>query len=152
MIQTDLGEMVVSHEQQCLDAEELAWLAGFIARETGLKPIAPDTIIKAYGTCDMPLVTETAKGRLWIDRYYIAYEGKKRRIHYAYLTREHVREEWRAYSDASAERKRVIQMPKIISHIFHHAVREMNGNHVNIWFEKPDVINIARRVHYAYQV
>ncbi len=36
MIQTDLGEMVVSHEQQCLDAEELAWLAGFIARETGL--------------------------------------------------------------------------------------------------------------------
>lgn len=89
MIQTDLGEMMVSHEQQCLDAEELAWLAGFIARETGLKSIAPDTIIKAYGTCEMPLVTESAKGRLWIDRYYIAYEGKKRRIHYAYLTREH---------------------------------------------------------------
>ena len=152
MKQTDQNKAIEIQAQECLEAEELAWLAGFIARENGLNPIAPEAIIRAYGTTEMPLITQSERGRLWVDRYYIAYEGDKWRIHYAYLTRAHIREESSSYFSASKARKRMIRMPASISNIFYHARREMNANQTNIWFEKPDVVNTARRVHYAYQV
>ena len=152
MGRTDEDDWEALQKQECLSADDLAWLAGFIAKETGLRPIAPEAILNAYGGYDMPLVSESPKGKLWVDQYYIAYEGKNRHIHYAYLTREHIREESRAYCEASSSRKRAIRMPMALSTLFRKVKKDMNQNERNIWFEKPDVIEMARRLHYAYKV
>ena len=45
----------------------------------------------------LPVVYESNDYSIWIDRYYIAIEwNQDGKIHYAYLTRKHVYEEWHA--------------------------------------------------------
>lgn len=51
--------------------------------------------------------------QLWIDKNYIAYSGyNEEEVHYIYLTKAHIYEEYESYKKAREERKNKIKLPE----------------------------------------
>jgi hypothetical protein len=51
--------------------------------------------------------------QLWVDKSYIAYSGYyEEEVHYIYITKAHIYEEYESYKKARQERKNKIKLPE----------------------------------------
>lgn len=80
-----------------LPPDDVAHMALSICELLGIHVDTSDLSRRFRNRKLLPVVYENNEYSIWIDRYYIAIEwNQDGKIHYAYLTRKHVYEEWHA--------------------------------------------------------
>ena len=105
-----------------------------------------------YGTAGMyaqatpiPITLENENGQLWVDKYYLAYRLLDGVTHYVYLSRTHIREEYRNYQAAAASRDQHFAMPVEYQRIFHKTGFSMFLAGHQIWIEKKFLEKISEK-------
>lgn len=82
-----------------------------------------------YAEVPQPVNYDDGRAQVWIDRYYLAYQIGTGDVHYAYVTRTHIGEEFSSR----------IKLPGDILSAFREALSYMNRKHCNIWLEEDRV-------------
>ena len=80
-----------------------------------------------------------------MDKYYLAYRLLDGVTHYVYLSRTHIREEYRNYQAAAASRDQRFAMPMEYQRIFHKAGFSMFLAGHQIWIEKKFLEKISEK-------
>ena len=93
----------------------------------------------------IPITLENENGQLWVDKYYLAYRLLDGVTHYVYLSRTHIREEYRNYQAAAASRDQRFAMPMEYQRIFHKAGFSMFLAGYQIWIEKKFLEKISEK-------
>jgi hypothetical protein len=109
-------------------------LANEISVKHGLPRVSPVDFRRSYDSgIPMPIYLKCENGRMWVDKYYLAYELPDGAIRYAYITRRHIREECRSYRLAPGKRLCMLTFPDDIVKVFVRALGEMNAAEKNFW-------------------
>ena len=93
----------------------------------------------------IPISLENEKGQLWVDKYYLAYRLPDGVTHYVYLSRTHIREEYRNYKATAASRDQHFAMPVEYQRIFHKTGFSMFLAGHQIWIEKKFLEKISEK-------
>ena len=116
-----------------------------ISAEYGLPEVPRGAIRRMYDENGLPLVYENENGRLWVDKYYIAYTLCNEVIRYAYLTHHHIKEEYSGYAAAAKTRKEPPRLPAEIMKAFNRAAVAMFLKGRRCWVEKKFLENQPSR-------
>ena len=121
-----------------LEAKQLYALAVDVARKYGLKPPTRKDIAANYSDrWASPIVTQNASGRMWTDKYYLAFQFLTEEVRYLYISRRHISEELQGYKIAAVERNDAsIRLPEDIHAQFRKALARMKKNGQNIWLKE----------------
>ncbi len=124
----------------CLHFIKVFRMTKYLARKYGLPLPNYDALKRTYTQKYAgPLLLHNANGRLWSDRYYIAYQLESTgELKYVYLTKYHIHEELISYRQAAKERDTENLMPKDVKRIFSKTVRIMNGEGTDIWIDEEE--------------
>ena len=108
-------------------------LANTVSTIYRLPFIPAKKLMQQYSTkSPMPIILENEKGRIWVDKYYIAIQMTDGIVRYVYLTRHHIQEEYQSYLLARHTRRNRVYLPDAIKKEFQSATRKMyreNKNH-----------------------
>lgn len=111
--------------RQSLSFRELRNLASFLCAKLHLSLIDECELYTQYfADVPQPIVIDDDGTRIWIDRYYAAYQTGCGEVTYVYLTRAHILEET---EDRSV-------LPDEIQTQFNEALSSMNSLCNNMWF------------------
>lgn len=122
----------------CLTVRELSFVAQATARKHGLPVPKTDDIarmVNSFRKMPFSLIRENENGRLWVDRYYVAYENEKGDVRYTYCTKHHMLEEERSYRYASKLRRTRIEIPGDVRRCFETAKKSMKARGEAVWVE-----------------
>ena len=124
----------------CLHFIKLFRMTKFLSQKHGLPMPDYDELRKTYvQKYAGPVFLHNAKGRIWADRYYIAYQlegiGK---VKYVYVTKYHMREEAISYSQAAKGRGTKNMMPQDIKRAFNRILRIMHAKGTDIWVDEEE--------------
>lgn len=110
-----------------LKKSEIINIASNIAEKIGIKlPPHEDIIRQISSKKSLTLLLQNYTHQMWIDKYYIAYSAlAEKKIHYAYLTHQHIAEEYKSYSDARTSHGNNVELPVGIKHTFKMALKNM---------------------------
>ncbi len=113
-------------------------LANTVSTIYSLPFIPAKTLMQQYSTkSPMPIIMENEKGRIWVDKYYIAIQMTDGIVRYVYLTRHHIQEEYQSYLFARRTRRNRVYLPDTIKKEFQSATSKMNRKNKNYYvFEK----------------
>ena len=84
-------------------------------------------ILKQMGlVVPMPVCVENDEYQIWLTSHYIAYSSlKDKEIHYVYITKHHIKEEYQSYLVSSLERRSNFKLPDNLYKAFFEAMYEM---------------------------
>ena len=122
--------------KEMLPCGVIVMISNRVAVEFDLAEVPRGAIRRMYDEDGLPLVYINENGRLWIDKYYIAYSLRDEVVRYVYLTHHHIKEEYRGYAAVAKERKESIQMPVEIKKAFDRAAVAMFLKGRMCWVEK----------------
>lgn len=122
--------------KEMLPCSAILAIANRISAEFGLPEAPRGAIRHMYDENDLPLIYVNKKGRLWVDKYYIAYSLRDEVVRYVYLTHRHIKEEYQSYASAAKARKETLQMPAEIKRAFDRAAGVMFLKERKVWTEK----------------
>ena len=121
-------------------------LAEYVAAEYGLPRVDRALVRRMYAQATpIPISLENENGQLWVDKYYLAYRLPDGVTHYVYLSRTHIREEYRSYQAAAASREQRFAMPVEYQRIFHKVGFSMFLAGHQIWIEKKFLEKISEK-------
>ena len=107
-------------------------LANTVSTIYSLPFIPAKTLMQQYSTKNpMPIILENEMGRIWVDKYYIAFQMTDGIVRYVYLTSHHVQEEYQSYLLARHIRRNRVYLPDTIKKEFQSATRKMNRENIN---------------------
>ena len=88
-----------------LKFDELYRLGCALCLKCGLTPPRRAALMDRYlAAVPQPLIVDGEDARVWIDKYYAAYQLGGGDVHYAYLSRTHLEEETRALKELAAQK------------------------------------------------
>ena len=126
-----------AREIASLNSMEVYRLAKKVAEKNGLrKPDYPVLRREMLGAYPQPVVLDSHNGRLWVDRFYIAfqldgYPGVK----YVYAARHHILEETAAYRVSAKRGDARHTMPEEIDRQFNVIRQKMLASGSEIWVD-----------------
>jgi hypothetical protein len=117
-----------------LPCRTISLLADRIAQEMGVRK-PPFAAVRAMydSRIPLPICIDGSSKRLWVDKYYIAFQVDGGYVRYAYLARRHIEEELKSYGEASAARGQDVRLPQDVHRAFVIALRAMKANGESIW-------------------
>ena len=102
----------IRFRSEMLGCSHIQRLAEYVAAEYGLPRVDRKHVRRMYAQATpIPITLENENGQLWVDKYYLAYRLLDGVTHYVYLSRTHIREEYRNYQAAAASRDQRFAMP-----------------------------------------
>lgn len=122
--------------KELLPCGVIIMISNRISAEYGLPEAPKGAIRRMYDEDGLPLVYENENGRLWVDKYYVAYNLCDEGIRYAYLTHHHIKEEYSGYAAAAKARKEPTHLPVEIMKEFNRAAVAMFLKGRRCWAEK----------------
>lgn len=126
----------------------LAGIARALADITGLPaPSEAELWANWVSPIPLPVMVEGPDARLWVDRYYAAYQPGTGDVKYVYLTPEHIREEQWAYLYARKRRGGEVRLPEDIRRAFDTALKDMRRRGVREWVDE-DCVNLSGEGRY----
>lgn len=136
----------IRFRSEMLGCSHIQRLAEYVAAEYGLPRVDRKHVRRMYAQATpIPITLENEKGQLWVDKYYLAYRLLDGVTHYVYLSRTHIREEYRNYQAAAASRDQRFAMPVEYQRIFHKAGFSMFLAGHQIWIEKKFLEKISEK-------
>ena len=136
----------IRFRSEMLDCSHIQRLAEYVAAEYGLPRVDRKHVRRMYAQATpIPITLENENGQLWVDKYYLAYRLLDGVTHYVYLSRMHIREEYRNYQAAAASRDQRFAMPMEYQRIFHKAGFSMVLAGHQIWIEKKFLEKISEK-------
>ncbi len=116
------------------------------AQKLGVSIPAPKDILRQMNLkIPQPILAENSRCQLWIDKFYIAYSGcDEKIIHYVYLTKEHICEEFESYKTARKQRRRRVYLPVIVNNTFTAALKNMRDTGQDYYLDK-DFFKLYRK-------
>ena len=103
-----------------------------------------------FGKYPQPVILDSHSGRLWIDRYYVAYQlSGCPEVKYVYAAKHHILEETAAYRTAAKRGNSMYTMPEEIARQFSIIRQKMRASGTDIWVdhdEDSQGINTKRAV------
>lgn len=116
----------------------LKLIADNLRRQLGLADVSAEMLNEATcGEVPQPLIIDNENGRMWLDRYYAAFQVNGGRVHYVYISKHHIAEEVAGYKACD------VPLPLDIRRQFAKALASMKQTHADIWIETNDYSQIA---------
>lgn len=110
----------IRFRSEMLGCSHIQRLAEYVAAEYGLPRVDRKHVRRMYAQATpIPISLENENGQLWVDKYYLAYRLPDGVTHYVYLSRTHIREEYRNYQAAAASREQRFAMPIAACNLIH---------------------------------
>lgn len=129
-----------------LGCSQIQWLAEYVAAEYGLPRVDRKHVRRMYAqVTPIPISLENEKRSAVGDKYYLAYRLLDGVTHYVYLSRTHIREEYRNYQAAAASRDQRCAVPVEYQRIFHKTGFSMFLAGHQIWIEKKFLEKISEK-------
>lgn len=129
------------NEMESLNAMQVFNIAKYIARKYGLR--LPDYCrmrSEMSGKIPQPIILDSNNGRMWVDRYYVAYQlDGMAEVKYVYIAKHHVLEEISGYRQASKLRGEDFKPSNGILRQFKRARGEMLAKGCQIWVDVNEV-------------
>ena len=126
-----------SREIPSLNSLQVYKLAKAVADKYGLRK--PDYAVlrkEMFGKFPQPVILDNDNGRLWVDRYYVAYQlDGCAEVKYVYVTRHHILEEKSDYRASAKRGNTKHTMPKEIAHQFGIISKKMLASGTEIWVD-----------------
>ena len=114
-----------------LKFDELYRLGCALCLKCGLTPPRRAALMDRYlAAVPQPLIVDGEDARVWIDKYYAAYQLGGGDVHYAYLSRTHLEEETRALKELAAQKGLFLSLPGDIEGAFQSARARMRAKNV----------------------
>ena len=136
----------IRFRSEMLGCSHIQRLAEYVAAEYGLPRVDRKHVRRMYAQATpIPITLENEHGQLWVDKYYLAYRLLDGVTHYVYLSRTHIREEYRNYHAAAASRDQHFAMPVEYQRIFHKTGFSMFLAGHQIWIEKKFLEKISEK-------
>ena len=136
----------IRFRSEMLGCSQIQRLAEYVAAEYGLPRVDRALVRRMYAQATpIPISLENEKGQLWVDKYYLAYRLPDGVTHYVYLSRTHIREEYRNYKATAASRDQHFAMPVEYQRIFHKTGFSMFLAGHQIWIEKKFLEKISEK-------
>ena len=136
----------IRFRSEMLGCSHIQRLAEYVAAEYGLPRVDRKHVRRMYAQATpIPITLENEKGQLWVDKYYLAYRLPDGVTHYVYLSRTHIREEYRNYKATAASRDQHFAMPVEYQRIFHKTGFSMFLAGHQIWIEKKFLEKISEK-------
>ena len=136
----------IRFRSEMLGCSQIQRLAEYVAAEYGLPRVDRALVRRMYAQATpIPISLENEKGQLWVDKYYLAYRLLDGVTHYVYLSRTHIREEYRNYKATAASRDQHFAMPVEYQRIFHKTGFSMFLAGHQIWIEKKFLEKISEK-------
>jgi uncharacterized protein YfaT (DUF1175 family) len=113
-----------------------------IAEEVALKIniiiSSKDIILKHINKAlPVPMLFNNDNYQMWVDKYYIAYSNSNEtKIHYVYLTKKHISEEYYSYNEVRRKRGIESYLPQDINDTFIQAINKMSFTDKNYYISK----------------
>ncbi len=140
-----------AREIASLNSLQVYNLAKAVAEKYSLRK--PDYAVlrrEMFGKCPLPVILDSRNGRLWVDRFYVAYQlDGYDGVKYVYATRHHILEERSAYRASAKRQNAEYTMPEEIARQFRVIDLKMRASGTEIWIdpnEKLQIVNIKRAV------
>ncbi len=129
-----------AREIASLNSLQVYNLAKEVAEKYGLR--RPDYAVlrkEMFGKYPQPVILDSHNGRLWVDRFYVAYQlGGCAEVKYVYVTRHHILEERSAYRVSSKRGDAKHTMPEEIARQFRIISKKMLASGTEIWVDPND--------------
>ena len=129
------------NEVESLNAMQVFNIAKYIAKKYGLR--MPDYCrmrSEMSGKIPQPIILDSNNGRMWVDRYYVAYQlDGTSEVKYVYIAKHHVLEEISGYRNASKLRSEDFKPSKDILRQFKRARGEMLAKGCQVWVDVNEV-------------
>ena len=124
-------------EIESLNSLQVYELAKAVAVKYGLRK--PDYAVlrkEMFGMYPQPVILDSPNGRLWVDRFYIAWQsGDNAEVRYVYVTRHHILEERSSYRIAAKRGDARHSMPEEIARQFRIIGKKMLATGTEIWID-----------------
>ena len=112
---------------ETLDVGEVTRLAAGVCELCGAKaPPRERLLMLRCAKVPQPLVINGGLGRVWVDKYYLAYRLAGGKVRYVYITRRHICEELESIRELERERGMSFRLPREISAQFALALERMD--------------------------
>lgn len=129
------------NEVESLNAMQVFNIAKYIARKYRLR--LPDYCrmrSEMSGKIPQPIILDSNNGRMWVDRYYVAYQlDGMAEVKYVYIAKHHVFEEISSYRQASKLRSEDFKPSNGILQQFKCARWEMLAKGCQVWVDTDEV-------------
>lgn len=121
-----------------LDDNTVLKYADIMAQKLGVKiPDLKHIKKRMLLTVPQQTVVDNGEYKLWIDKFYIAYSRHDEDdIHYVYITKQHIYEEYDSFKKAREYRKTKLYLPKRIRQIFNSALCRMRASGLDYCVDK----------------
>ena len=124
-----------AREIASLNSLQVYNLAKAVAGKYGLRK--PDYGVlrrEMFGKYPQPVILDNHSGRLWIDRYYVAYQlSGSPEVKYVYAAKHHILEEMASYKTAAKREDTMYTMPEEIARQFRIIRQKMYASGTEIW-------------------
>lgn len=110
-----------------------------VAAQYGFECPSRDRLSRMYNASrytQLPIIVDSERGRLWVDKYYIAFRLGESDIRYVYISKHHIYEEQGAFSAAAKARGIRSQIPRDVLDNFRVARKYMAYKGRHYWVEK----------------
>ena len=93
-----------------------------------------------FGKFPLPVILDNSSGRLWVDRFYVAYQlDGSAEVRYVYAAKHHIFEERSAYRAAAKRHEGKCVMPKEIDRQFRIIHRKMIASGSQVWVNRDEI-------------
>ena len=140
-----------AREIASLNSLQVYKLAKAVAEKYGLRK--PDYAVlreEMFGMYPQPVILDSHSGRLWVDRFYVAYQlDGCAEVKYVYVTRHHILEERSAYRVSAKRGDAKHTLPEEIARQFRIISKKMRGSGTEIWIdpiEDLQTVNVGKAV------
>ncbi len=124
-------------DSESLNSLQVYELARAVAVKYGLrKPYYAVLRREMFGKHPQPVILDSPNGRLWADRFYIAWQpDDSTEVRYVYVTRHHILEERASYRIAAKRGEARHTMPEEIARQFRIISKKMLASGTKIWID-----------------
>lgn len=140
-----------AREIASLNSLQVYNLAKEVAEKYGLR--RPDYAVlrkEMFGKYPQPVILDSHNGRLWVDRFYVAYQlDGCAEVKYVYVTRHHILEERSAFRVSAKRQNAEYTMPKEIARQFCVIDKKMRASGTEIWIDPNEdlqTVNVKKAV------
>ncbi len=126
-----------AREITSLNSLQVYNLAKALAEKHGLRK--PDYAVlrrEMFGNYPQPVILDSPRGRLWVDRFYVAWQSAdSATVKYVYVAKHHILEELSSYRRAAKRGNAKHAMPLEIARQFRIIHNKMLASGTEIWID-----------------